>query len=163
MKAVFLSCLACFLLGEASSQGVEAKLKTVEILGQACVDLQDWAETKQLSMAWNKKEEEVLLTNRWSPAVLQVNSPRGIEWDYRLAFIRDCGANNSLYVVRRSGHLAEPVLHLAKSKTRVRINTVALDAGHGGKDPGNQEGSRQEKHYTLLLAKKCRTGWAKPA
>ena len=64
MKAVFLSCLACFLLGEASSQGVEAKLKTVEILGQAYVDLQDWAETKQLNLAWNKKEEEVLLTNR---------------------------------------------------------------------------------------------------
>ncbi len=158
MKAVFLSCLACFLLGEASSHGVEAKLKTVEVFGQACVDLQDWAATKQLDLAWNKKEEEVLLANRWSRLFFKVNSRRAelngiVVWlSYPIAV-----KNNSLYVAQTDLEtVLEPVLHPAKSKTRVRIKTVALDAGHGGKDPGNQEGARQEKHYTLLLAKEVR-------
>ncbi|MBI4327665.1 MAG: N-acetylmuramoyl-L-alanine amidase [Chloroflexi bacterium] len=155
MKAVFLSCLACFLLGGASSRGAEVRLKTFDVLGQSCVDLQDWAETKQLNLDWNKKEEEVRLTNRWFRLFFKVNSRRaelnGIAvWlSYAIA-----SKNNSLYIARTDlDTLLEPVLHPARSKTRVRINTVALDAGHGGKDPGNQEGSRQEKTYTLLLAK----------
>ncbi|MDD5359592.1 MAG: N-acetylmuramoyl-L-alanine amidase [Sulfurovaceae bacterium] len=31
---------------------------------------------------------------------------------------------------------------------------VVIDAGHGGKDPGAVNGSKQEKHITLLVAKK---------
>jgi N-acetylmuramoyl-L-alanine amidase len=34
--------------------------------------------------------------------------------------------------------------------------SVCLDPGHGGKDPGNEEGRRQEKEYALLLAREVR-------
>jgi N-acetylmuramoyl-L-alanine amidase len=33
-----------------------------------------------------------------------------------------------------------------------RVKTIVIDPGHGGRDPGNQDGSHQEKKYTLLLA-----------
>jgi len=36
------------------------------------------------------------------------------------------------------------------------VRTVCLDPGHGGKDPGNQVGSNQEKQYNLLLAQEVR-------
>ena len=45
----------------------------------------------------------------------------------------------------------EPVLNPRRARGRVR--TICLDAGHGGHDTGNREGRRQEKDYTLALAR----------
>ena len=33
-----------------------------------------------------------------------------------------------------------------------RVHTIAIDPGHGGKDPGFERGSQMEKKYTLALA-----------
>jgi N-acetylmuramoyl-L-alanine amidase len=48
-----------------------------------------------------------------------------------------------------------PILRPAKNKPGQRVRTVALCAGHGGKDPGNHvhDGREQEKYYTLVLAR----------
>ena len=45
----------------------------------------------------------------------------------------------------------EPVLN--PKRVRGRVHTICLDAGHGGHDTGNREGLRQEKDYTLALAR----------
>jgi N-acetylmuramoyl-L-alanine amidase len=37
------------------------------------------------------------------------------------------------------------------------IKTICLDAGHGGKDPGNMEGTTKEKNLTLLLSREVET------
>ncbi|MBL9137273.1 MAG: N-acetylmuramoyl-L-alanine amidase [Verrucomicrobiales bacterium] len=37
-----------------------------------------------------------------------------------------------------------------------RIRTICLDAGHGGKEPGQKSGNRLEKQYTLALAQELR-------
>jgi N-acetylmuramoyl-L-alanine amidase len=37
-----------------------------------------------------------------------------------------------------------------------RLRTICLDAGHGGKEPGQKSGGRLEKQYTLALAQELR-------
>ena len=49
-----------------------------------------------------------------------------------------------------------PLLFPAKLPAPRPIKTIVLDPGHGGKDPGNMEGKKQEKFYTLQLAKELR-------
>jgi N-acetylmuramoyl-L-alanine amidase len=50
----------------------------------------------------------------------------------------------------------QPLLHPPRSPLGRKIRTILLDPGHGGKDPGNQEGPELEKRYTLLLAQQLR-------
>ncbi len=45
-----------------------------------------------------------------------------------------------------------PVLFPPKNWKGSKVRNIVIDPGHGGKDPGNQNGSHQEKKYTLLLA-----------
>lgn len=49
-----------------------------------------------------------------------------------------------------------PLLRPAQRPAHRPVRTVAINAGHGGKDPGNTEGRRQEKYYTLLVAGELR-------
>jgi len=48
---------------------------------------------------------------------------------------------------------ASPGLH-----AQFRFNTVVIDAGHGGKDPGTMWYHRVEKHLALDVAKRVETG-----
>src|SRR2546423_1729935 len=43
-----------------------------------------------------------------------------------------------------------------QNRPGAKIKSVYLDPGHGGKDPGNHVGSKDEKTYTLLLAQEVR-------
>src|SRR5207244_12519536 len=49
--------------------------------------------------------------------------------------------------------LIEPILFPKHLPGDRKVRIVAIDPGHGGKDPGYQIGSHQEKKYTLLLAR----------
>jgi N-acetylmuramoyl-L-alanine amidase len=54
-----------------------------------------------------------------------------------------------------------PLLSAPRAQSGTKIRTICLDPGHGGKDPGNQVGSNQEKHFTLLLAQEVRSELAR--
>ena len=49
-----------------------------------------------------------------------------------------------------------PLVSPPKRPASRPIKVVAINAGHGGKDPGNIDGRRQEKHYALMLAGEAR-------
>jgi N-acetylmuramoyl-L-alanine amidase len=49
-----------------------------------------------------------------------------------------------------------PLLYPARNDPKQKLKTICIDPGHGGKDPGNQEGKNQEKKYALLLAEELR-------
>ena len=65
--------------------------------------------------------------------------------------------NGSVYVAQLDLQtLMQPILAPPKNRSGAKIRTVCLDPGHGGKDPGNHVGSKDEKIYTLLLAQEIR-------
>ena len=49
--------------------------------------------------------------------------------------------------------LIHPILYPQKCVPQSSIKLIALDAGHGGKDPGSMAGDETEKNHNLLLAK----------
>jgi N-acetylmuramoyl-L-alanine amidase len=53
-------------------------------------------------------------------------------------------------------HTLHPLLFPPRAPAGQVVRTIMLDPGHGGKDPGNKEGRRMEKEYTLLLAREVR-------
>jgi N-acetylmuramoyl-L-alanine amidase len=50
-----------------------------------------------------------------------------------------------------------PILSPPINAAGIKIKTICIDPGHGGKDPGNRVGWNQEKKYTLLLAQEVST------
>jgi N-acetylmuramoyl-L-alanine amidase len=51
------------------------------------------------------------------------------------------------------GTTLHPVLLPPRNAGGPKVQNIVLDPGHGGRDPGNQEGRRQEKLYTLTFAR----------
>jgi N-acetylmuramoyl-L-alanine amidase len=49
-----------------------------------------------------------------------------------------------------------PLLSPPRNEWGKKVRTICLDAGHGGKDPGNRAAGRQEKDYTLRLTLELR-------
>ena len=61
--------------------------------------------------------------------------------------------NGSVYVSELDLRTAvRPVLYPPSNRPGAKVQTIVLDPGHGGTDPGNLDGFHQEKRYTLLLA-----------
>ena len=50
-----------------------------------------------------------------------------------------------------------PLLAAPRNETGKKVKVICLDAGHGGKDPGNHAFGRQEKDLVLKLAAELRT------
>ena len=122
--------------------------------GRIHTDLTAWATANGFTARWNSRAGELRLTNRWAKLLFKADTKR-VEID---------GSNVWLsYPLLRTGerlHISQAdedaVLHPLLDPPRLakgdKVETVAISAGHGGKDPGNLEGNRQEKVYTLALA-----------
>jgi N-acetylmuramoyl-L-alanine amidase len=138
--------------------GAVASVEHVRIAGQEYVRLGDWAKDNGLEARWLKQDDSLQLSNHSTRLVLTV--------DHRETQINGVEVWLLFPVVLRSGsaYLAQldlqttllPILSPPKNRRGAKIRTVCLDPGHGGKDPGNQVGSNQEKSYTLLLAQEVR-------
>jgi N-acetylmuramoyl-L-alanine amidase len=136
----------------------KAGAEQVRIAGQDYVRLADWARNNGLEAHWLKQDESLQLSNHSTKLLVTV--------DHRDAQINGLEIWLLFPPVLRSGsvYLAQldvqttllPILSPPKYPRKARVKTVCLDPGHGGKDPGNEVGSNQEKTYTLLLAQEVR-------
>jgi len=127
-------------------------LGRVAVSGSDYVRLADWGQSVHCAMRWDKKEGQIELSGPSTRLNFTVDSRR--------AEISGVAVWLSLPVASRNGaplialadvrSTLEPLVSPRKSDTRVQ--TICLDAGHGGKDPGHATGRRYEKKYTLLLA-----------
>jgi N-acetylmuramoyl-L-alanine amidase len=132
--------------------------RTLRMFGQEYVDLAIWAHANRLTMIWTKPGEEVRITNRWAKLAFKIDSRRA-EFDGVVVWLSYAvaGRHGTAYVAQSDlRSLIHPLLFPAKAPSPTRIRTVALDPGHGGKDPGNQSSLSLEKQYTLLLANEIR-------
>ena len=143
----------------ASAQSPLSKLERTPLSGADYVRLTDWAKVFNFQIHWMRQNEEVQLTNALSRLVFALDSQR--------AEINGVTVFLSAPVLARKGTVyvgevdlqtvLQPVLLPPRNTGNLSVLCVCLDPGHGGKDPGNQEGRRQEKEYTLLLAREMRS------
>lgn len=144
-------CPLCLLGGETKGRSAAPVFN-----GQEYTDLEKWADRNHFQFVISKKDkdEEIHLTNRWANVVFRTKSQR-IELNGICLFLAFPLAlhQGTVYIAQNDIDRAlNPILFPPKGKPRPRIETIAISAGHGGKDSGNQVGTHQEKKYTLLLA-----------
>ncbi len=118
------------------------------------VDLVRWGKQQHFDAHWNAPVGELTLSNRWSQWVFKADSKRAdLDGGQLLLCFASRIKNGSLHIsqldVERS---LRPLLSPPRLSPGKQIRTIAIGAGHGGKDPGKQSGKRQEKDYTLRLA-----------
>ncbi len=138
----------------AYAQNGTARMDRLRFSGRDFVRLTDWARGNRYDVRWLKWNEAVQLTNRYSRLVFSKDSKE--------AEINGVNVRLCYPIVMRDGvgYIAEmdlaetlrPVLSPPRNGRGRLIKNIVVDPGHGGNDPGFQEGSHQEKKYTLLLA-----------
>ncbi len=160
MKLPILSCLIVVLAlaGAAPVQSAQRTARTKQAPAPQYVRLADWAKANGFSIRWLKPDETLQLTSRSSKLLLTVDSRDaqldGVHvWLLFPILLRDGAPRLAQLDVQST---LGPLLSPPRNRPGVKVKTVCLDPGHGGKDPGNQVGSHQEKKYTLLLAQAVR-------
>jgi N-acetylmuramoyl-L-alanine amidase len=154
-----LSLLASVLLASSIASLHSAQAPAfVQISGKPYVRLNDWAKSKGLTVRWLKREQTLELSHSSTKLLLKVDS--------REAQVNGVQVWLLFPLLSRNGvlHLTQldtqttlnPVLAHPKNQAGATIQSVCLDPGHGGKDPGNRVGSQYEKKYSLLLAQEVR-------
>ncbi len=126
-------------------------------LGRDWYDLQTWAATRQLTLAWNARTRVLTLTNRTTRLTLAVDSQQAVLNGVKVWLTQPVTPRNAdwLIAVLDVEKVLHPLLGPPPRSTRP-LRTIVLDPGHGGRDPGHQAGALQEKRLTLLLAQQLR-------
>jgi N-acetylmuramoyl-L-alanine amidase len=141
-------------VGRAASSGLDHTRHG----GRDYVRASQWGSSKGLNLRWLRREETLQLSGDSGTLILKADSREaqfnGVQVWLSFPIVQSGGG---LYVSQLDCQTAlEPILFPRPSPPGVRLRTICLDAGHGGKDPGNQVGSNQEKRHTLLLAQELR-------
>ena len=155
--AVNVALLLAGLL-TAAAKAPLSRMDRAWMFGAEYVQLDDWARANGGQVRWVVPKQELKV-------VLPTGS-LGFLVDARRVTLKGVHVWLSAPVVLRgsSAYVAaadftgtiHPLLFPPKSGLGRPVRTIVLDPGHGGKDPGNQEGRQQEKQYTLQLAKEVR-------
>jgi N-acetylmuramoyl-L-alanine amidase len=159
MKAALVLALLLFSAswgspGIAQGASTSGRLESADISGKRYVRLEDWAKLNNFDLHWIKRDETLQLTNRVSRLLFNKDSR-----DAQLNGVDVCLShpivlrNGGSYISRLDLETAvRPVISPPMNRSGSRVKTIVIDPGHGGKDPGFENGSHQEKKYTLLLA-----------
>jgi N-acetylmuramoyl-L-alanine amidase len=130
------------------------RLGRVEFAGHSYVRLGDWARANGFDARWLRTGEVLQLSNRYARLIffrdlhdMELNGVK-VSLSYPIVMRDGGGFISDLDLDTAIG----PVLSPPKNWRGAKVRNIVIDPGHGGKDPGNQDGSHQEKKYTLLLA-----------
>jgi N-acetylmuramoyl-L-alanine amidase len=147
--ALLLVCCAGACL--AASQPL--RVERLWLFGKEYYRLTDWARVNGLQVKWLSKTE-VQAADKTIRLTFTVDS-RKMSLNGTIVWLSHAvaGKDGVAYIspVDVTTALA-PILWPTRNSRNERVRHICIDAGHGGKDPGNREGKREEKTYTLLLA-----------
>jgi|SRR5581483_5827120 len=141
-------------------------IESTRIAGREYARLSDWARTRDLAVRWLKHDESIEVAGANTRILLQIHSPEaqfnGVELRLLFPLAQKGDVVWISYLDLKSTF--EPLLSPPHLKRGALLKTICLDPGHGGKDPGFQVGSNQEKKLTLLLSQELQTqlkraGW----
>jgi N-acetylmuramoyl-L-alanine amidase len=150
-------CLALFMAGllAATAQSAPGRLPRVALFGREYVRLEDWARANGGQVHWMVPKHDLKVALSGGHLLLTVDS--------RKASFKGTQVWLSVPVACKDGQAylgavdvvsaLNPVLYPSKNPAGRRLKTIVLDPGHGGRDPGNMEGRRQEKQFTLSFAR----------
>jgi N-acetylmuramoyl-L-alanine amidase len=129
----------------------------LRIGGVSYVHLDQWAQARRLRSQWLVKDQKLRLSSQEWTLTLTVHSKIAVLNGVNVMLSEPVVSRaRSFYVGQVDINTALNPLLFPGPERRRKVVRVCLDAGHGGKDPGNQEGVQQEKKYTLLLARQLR-------
>ncbi len=131
----------------------------INLYGRQYLDLSVWARASSLRLDWDRRSRDAHATNRAMRLSFTINS-REMEFNGVHVWL-------SVPVTPSNGRILissldvkttlQPLLQPVHNRRGEKVRVIALDPGHGGRQPGNEDGSHQEKVYTLLLATKVRS------
>ena len=155
MKPVFFLGLLMASLLTASAQKSSPGMPRVFLFGRDYVRVEDWARANGGQVRWTVSRQEVRVTLKSGTFIFTVNSRRSVMKGTTVWLSQPVAFNNG------SAHIGSvdiatainPLLNPPRNIASRPIKHIVIDPGHGGRDPGNMEGKRQEKQYVLLLAK----------
>lgn len=135
-----------------------APLPRIQTAGRDWHDLGLWARANRLSFKWDRPARTVQVASASIHVTFGVDSQQAVLNGVKvwLSFPITPSGAGLLVSVLDVEKVLNPILNPKRQGPWRPVRTIMLDPGHGGKDPGNQEGSLQEKRYTLLLAQQVR-------
>lgn len=151
LPAIGFGLLLLSWLAVASS-ATPGRLERVSLFGNDYVRIEQWASFNGLKVE-GSRGRELRVSGKGNSFVFEADSVRisanGIVVHLSVPV---AGRNGALFVSPLDvSSTLEPILYPAQQSKK--LNTICLDPGHGGKDPGFLVGKEQEKKQTLLLSR----------
>jgi N-acetylmuramoyl-L-alanine amidase len=165
-STLFLMALLISVAGSVRASSGSPSIEQMRIAGKEYVRLSDWARANDFVSRWLKRDETIELSDSAHRIQLQIHSPKaqinGVE--VRLLFPLAQKGDSVWIALLDLKSTFEPILSPPRLRRGTALKAVCLDPGHGGKDPGFQVGSSQEKNFTLLFSQELqnqlkRAGW----
>ncbi|HLP78128.1 MAG TPA: N-acetylmuramoyl-L-alanine amidase [Candidatus Paceibacterota bacterium] len=160
--AQFCALLLALALGGFSGNAASFSSKNVRLSGREYIPLKDWARANQFAVRWVAFGKTLQISNRTAKVDFSVD-PRtdrskavfnGVQISLAFPIYYQ---NGTAYISQLDlTQTLSPLLWPPRNSPGIRVKTICIDPGHGGKDPGNQAGPYNEKKYTLLLAQEVR-------
>lgn len=163
MRLCCVWALMAALLGAVSLPGAKAADYTARIRDNRYVKLAEWARWQGLEVRWVVRDQTLQLAKHDARLQLQVDSREasfnGVQLWLVLPLITHRGG---VYLSQLDIDTTfKPLLSPPRNDRGKKLRTLCLDAGHGGKDPGNRAAGRQEKDYVLRLTLELRDQFRK--
>lgn len=158
MKGRFVPVLLAIVLWTTAEASSAATALTARIRGIGYVRVTEWAKWQGLQWRWLKRDESFQLTNKTARLQFTVDSREARFNGLQVWLLHPLVTQgNAVYISQLDVDTTfRPLLAAPRNDPGKKVRTICLDAGHGGRDPGNQAGGRREKDLTLRLASELR-------